>query len=368
MGNIIKNWIDNNLLVYLDKLLKRPNIINGLIEKKLKKIKKDGDYVHGVLGAVNQNQEKEDGNFDEFIPVGEQQNKPFEKMWCVSENGICNQIETDFNFFISLVNDGKANRTTKELVKIFRYFGLIIDNRCLLDTAYVASGAGTTRRGISYDKPANFVRKNGLIPKGTYYPYRTWNELYFPNTGVWINGNKVPQSFLDAGRKVAEYVDITYKWVKPSDMDKVLKDGTQGTSCYAWGRAISDIYQPVGYSANHAILKFRKSEPKWKKIFDSYPPFVKKLALNYRLGYGMQLSFGIKKELPNERQILLDNGYEWVIRAEKEKGGRGEAYEINTDKLEYLPPKELIKNSVKEKAVQGKIKFITEKEYNNIKV
>jgi len=363
MQQIIKNWLDNNILVYWDRLLKRPNVVNGLIEKTEKQIAKSTDYVHGELGAVYQNQKKADGDFTGFLPVGEQQNDGFERFWCVSEDGLCNQIETDFNYFVWLVNNNAADKTTKELVKIFKYFGLIKNDKCLLDTAYVASGSGTTRRGNSYNRVANFVRHYGLIPKGTYPAYNTWDELYFPTNGTWVNGNKLPQSLIDMGKKLAEYIDITYKWVKTRDMDATMQDGSQGTSLYAWASTQDGIYQPVNQPANHAVLKFKKTEPKWKMIFDSYDPFLKKLSLNYPLGSGMQLSFGIKKPLPNERDLLLQEGREYAMRTEISRGGHGEIYEITKDKLIYISPAEWNNRAVKEKTIERKIKFITEDYY-----
>ncbi len=361
MLKILKNKIDNYILVHWDRLMDKANIKNGLIEKTRHQIYKSGDYIHGVLGSTNSRELKKDGNFEAFIPKGEQQNIGFEKMWCVSENGTCNPIETNFNYFIHLVNNDEADEETQELVKIFRHFNLIKGDKCLLDTEYVAVGSGTTRRGNAMNKPADFVRKHGLIPKGTYPSYKTWNELYYPSGGVYINGNKMPAELLAQGEKLVEFVDITYEWVSPSKMDNVMSRSVLGTSCFAWHYPNEKgVYQRVNLQANHSVYKFKKSDNTFKKIGDSYNPFCKKLALDYTLGYGLLISFGVKKPLPNERQMLLDEGKRYVLRAD----AKGEFYEVTKDKLIYYSNKDLIKTSVNEKIPE--IKFITEKEYNKL--
>jgi len=365
---ILKNKIDNYLLVHLDKALDRPNIKNGLIEKTRHEIYKSGDYIHDVLGSTNSRELKKDGNFEQFTPVGEQQNIGFEKMWCVSENGTCNPIEANFNYFINLVNSDEADEETQELVKIFRHFNLIKDNRCLLSTEYVAVGSGTTRRGNSMNKPADFIRKNGLIPKGEYPKYATWNELYSPSGGTYINGNKMPLRLLEQGKRLCEYVDFTYEWVSARNMDSVMKKGVLGTSCFAWHYPNANgIYQRVNLQANHSVYKYKKSDNTFKTIGDSYNPFTKNLALDYDLGYGLLISFGVKKKLPNERKILLEEGREYVMRSEVKAGGRGEIYRIAENGLIYVSPKEWNDMAVEEKTVERKIKFITEKYFLDIK-
>lgn len=353
MKKIIKNLLDNYLLVYIDRLLKRPNIDNGLIEVSSKQIRRAGDYIHKLLGSTNSRTIKKDGNFESFLSKGEQQNAGFERMWCVSENGICNQIETNFNYFINLVNSDEADEEIQEIVKIFRHFGLIVDDKCLLDTAYVAVGSGTTKRGNSYKAPAHFIRKKGLIPKGSWPEYKTWGELYYPSGGTWINGNRVPAKLLEQGGKLTEFIDITYEWVAPRDFDKVMERGTFGTSCYAWLHPVNGIYKRVSYSKNHAITKIKKKEPTFQKIGDSYQPFVKKLALNYDLGYGMLLSFGIKKPFNvfNEKeitQVKKNRGWDYVVLVENYKDFDKGIYKLNEDNLEKVT-----NNSAVDKWVEG---------------
>jgi hypothetical protein len=232
--NAIKNFIDNHILIHVDKFLNRPNIENGLIPTSRKKIAQRGDYILGVFSFSGARKIKDDGDFEQFMPEGEQQNITFEKMWCVSENGICNQTETVFNYFAWLVKNNQADEETKELVKIFEHFGLIKDGVCKIDTAYVAVGSGTTKRGNAYERVANFVRHNGFIPKGdfpNYDKWSNWNELYYSGD-TWINGNKIPKNLLELGQKLVEFVDISYDWITTRN-GNVHEMGVPGGAVYA---------------------------------------------------------------------------------------------------------------------------------------
>lgn len=370
LKKIIKNKIDNHILVWLDRFLDRPNIKNGLIEKTRTQIYKSGDYIHNVLGATNSRVIKKDGDFEEFIPVGEQQNKPFEKMWCVSENGTCNVIETDFNYFIHLVNTGKADEDIKELVKIFRHFGLIKGDKCLLDTAYVAVGSGTTKRGNSMNKPCDFIRHYGLIPKGTYPPYTTWNELYYPSGGVYINGNKMPAELLEQGKKLVEFVDITYEWVRPQDMDNLMEKGAMGTSCYAWLYPDKNgVYQRVDLPKNHSVYKFKKKDKDHKKIGDSYNPFIKKLALDYDLGWGMLISYGLKKKFSIFNEELIKNfkekrGIDYLLLVETYKDFLPGLYEIKNNNLVKIELPQAVDEWIKGLANEGKLIGINKEDFS----
>jgi len=368
--NIIKNWVDNNVLIWWDKLRQSSNLENGLIEETDKQIKKAKHYVYGLLGSTNSRPVKKDGDFTSFLPTGEQQNAGFERMWCISENGICNQIETDFNYYIHLVNNEQADEDTQDLVKIFRHFGLIVGDKCLLETAYVASGSGTTRRGNLYSKAGYFVRKNGLVPKGSYPAYSTWNGLYYPKNSTWINGNKVPTNLLDIGRRVAEYIDFTYEWVRPEHYEKTAPMGSQGSSCYAWQYPDKNgIYQRVNYQRNHSILRFKKNEEKYKPIADSYNPFIKKLALNYNLGSGFLISYGIKKKFNIFQEEEIKNfqkqrGVDYLLLVETYNDFKPGLYKIDDGMLEKIELPKAVDEWIKGLAKAGKLIGINSKDFS----
>ncbi|MFH1428670.1 MAG: hypothetical protein ABIH39_02895, partial [Candidatus Margulisiibacteriota bacterium] len=332
----LSNLIDNYLMVYVDKLLKRPNIKEGFQEITFDKIKKGKDFVLGMWGETAKRDIKPDGNWEKFRPIGEQQNEIFERMWCVSESA-CNAIETMFNFFVHQVNNEEADSTTQELVKIFKHFGLIVGDKCLLSTPYVAAGSGTTARGNNQKFVADFIRHYGLTPKGTWPEYRNWNQLYYPAGGVLINGNRVPKELLDRGKKLVEFVDIYYEWVIPTQFFSNYKYGLMQTSGHAWDYQKNGIYQYVSYPRNHAFVSDFKV-PSYFGAFDSYNPFAKKLANNFNLGYGMLYTFKVKKPLTpfnaEEIQKLKARGWDYVLLVNDCGEYTPGAYRLLDDKLE----------------------------------
>lgn len=372
MKQIVKNLLDNYFLVYIDKLLQRPNIENGLIEISAKKIRKAGDYIHRMLGKTNSRPIKSDGDFESFLSKGERQNAGFERMWCVSENGICNPIETNFNYLIHLVNNDEADDEMQELVKIFKHFGLIVNDKCLLDTPYVAVGSGTTKRGNGYKQIAHFIRKNGLIPKGSWPKYNNWTQLYYPKGGTWTNGNRVPAELLATGRKIVEFVDITYEWIPVRYFDEMVKRGAFGTSCYAWLYPDSNgIYRRVNFAKNHAIQWFKKKDKTFKKIGDSYIPFIKKLALDYDLGYGMLLSFGVKKPLnvfnvDAIKEFKKKKEVDYILLVENCKDFTRGLYKIENESLEKIELPKAVDEWIKGLKKKGELIGINSDDFSKL--
>lgn len=365
---VLKNKLDNNCLVYLDKLLKRPNIENGLIVEKIKKISKRGDFGIATIDLSGSRIIKEDGNLEDFCPDGEQQNITFEKMWCVSENGVANQIETVINYFIHQVNNGLADKETQGIVNVFNNLGFIKNNKCLIDTSYVAVGSGTTARGNSFQKVADFVRKYGLIPKGLFPNYgnwRNWNELYYGGD-FYINGNKSYSELLKVGKKLVEKIDFSYCWY-PKDSKEANKKGCPGTSTGAWSYPDNEgIYKPVGIEINHAVNR-PKMVGNTRLIFDSYNPFKKKLSLDYPMGMDFLISIRLKDMSFAEIKKLISKGYKFVMRTDKPNGGNGQIYRLSEEVgLVELTDKDKIQEAVKEMANNKQLTGISEELYKKL--
>lgn len=367
---MFKNFLDNNLFVYIDKLLNKSNVINGLIEETKKLKAKRGDYGIATIDLSGSRTIKEDGDFEAFVPVGEQQNKTLldgtDPMWCVSENGLCNQIETVINYFISLGD--KADNETKQIVKVFKAFDLIKNNKCLLDTAYVAVGSGTTRRGNSYQKVADFIRKYGLIPKGTFPNYgnwKSWNDLYYSGD-TYVNGNKVNNSLLEQGKRILEYIDFSYCWY-PEDSKKANELGCPGTSIGAWSYPSNDgIYRDTGIPINHAITRVKKID-KYRTVGDSYTPFIKKTSLNYPVGSDFLLSVRLKKEINQFNEIEIakqrNKGRQFLLLVGDYKNYTPGVYELKDNKLNKIELPQAVDNWIKEQARIGKLIGISPEDF-----
>jgi hypothetical protein len=362
--------VDNYLLVYVDRLLKRPNIKRGFIETTPEQIKRQGDYVHDPerLGFVFKHPYFAEADLSRYRPTGEQQNNNFEKMHCVSESA-CNTIETNVNYLVALEKSGKADKNASELLKIFRYFGLIKDDKCLIDTNYVAIGSGTTMRGNSQERVADFIRHYGLVPKGTLPDMPTWNQHYF-RPGVKINGNSMPAEVLDRGRKLVQFIEFNYEWVTPRNFKESYQYGAIQTSGYMPAPMHNGIYQYSYNQRNHAMqVDYEATE--YKGLFDSYNPFGKKMAHNYNFGYGMLYTANIKKPLNifNEQEIsrLKKRGLDYILLVEDCGEYSNGAYRLSNGIVEKVADiKPFIDNGVIKLRDDGKLVGISRDDFKKL--
>jgi hypothetical protein len=182
----------------------------------------------------------------------------------------------------------------------------------------------------------------------------------------------MPAFLLDQGKKLVDFVDITYEWVRPLDLDEAIKMGAFGVSVYAWpSRDKDDIYHNVNSPANHSVLKIKKSESEYKKIGDSYDPFVKKLSLNYNLGFGFMLSFGLKKNLTvfNEKAIIdfkKKKGWDYILLVESYKDFLPGLYKIGDGALEKIELPEAVSVWIKEMKSKGKLEGINSQDFSKL--
>lgn len=354
----IKRFLNHYLLYYIDKLLKRSNLENGFIYSEPTKT----DYIHDeLLGRIEKKPLIPDGQHIQFRPKGElQKRNGRDKINCTIMSSH-KTIEERINLFIWLGD--KATEEQQEIVRVFRHFNLIEDGQANVSDRFITKLSGNTRRGNRFTSTANAIRKYLFVPEDMCPWVDDWNNYYNLNYGTI--GEK---ELIKLGQKVGEYIEVFYEWVYPKDFNKIKIYGSHTVSCYAGGRWNSGgIIPRTNQRHNHAVCNDGFKMNQWDNLFDSYIPFDKRVVWNYGLGAGLLFTISLLKKLPNFREQLIEEGYEWVIRAEQGTEARGETYDVKTDGLSYIPPAELIKNAVKEKAVQGKIKFITEQEYNRLK-
>lgn len=339
----MKKYIDN-ILYWIDKLLKRPNLDWGLIETKPKEIEKKGDFVHKpyTFGNVDKKLLKNDGDYRDFLPVGEQQNRnKKEKMHCVSE-AVVNSIETRINYLISLGENARDEE--KEIVNVFKGLGFIQNNKCLISTRFVAKGSGTTRRGNNFRNVCDFIRHNGLVPKHMYPWVDDWDEYY----------QEFPNDIVDYGKKILDYIEILHEWVSPRNFKGTLPFGPIATSGYAWERPVNGIYQKTTKIRNHAIML--DFIDKLKEIFDSYNPFQKTLAEDFILGYGKLVTLRLIKPYKNKYEKMLENGQKFLINVDR----HGEFYKITPTGLVYVSERSEIDSIVsKELGLDAKLVDLT---------
>ena len=348
-----------NFILYLvDVLLKRPNIKNGFIYEEPKK----EDWKAEEFGATRKVYLKSK-DWQPYRSRGELQKRPSsaETMACVSY-ATNNALEQKMNRMKRMVENDEADEDTQELVKVFKYFDLYDEyGEANLSDPFTAKMSNTSYRGNNFNNVCQSVRHNGIVAESVWLtPDKyTWRQYY----------KNIPISVKNKGKEFAEYVEITHEWVQPLRFNDIKEYSPVITSVCTdsnWRNNDIEIKPRSRGRHNHAVDNDFYEDKKFDGIYDSYKPFTKKVAWNYGLGTGKIIGFRLKKKLPNLREQLLKEGFSYVLRAEKEKGARGEAYDILSDKLDYVSPQEWNKRAVEEKTAQKKIKFITEDEYNKL--
>ncbi len=359
-------------LYFVDKILRRKNLDNGLILTSPKKIEKDGDFVHQPLGfsLTGKKVIKEDGNFLFFRPEGQQQNIGSEKMHCVSESD-CNTIQTVVNFFLHLIDNGKATKEQIEIVNVFRAFGLIkkIDGKeeCLLSTRYVAAGSGTTIRGNGQKIVVDFIRHYGLVADDDFPYVNDWTEYYYTGD-TSINGNKLPSDLIKKGQKLLEYIEFSYEWVHPNNIIDTYKYGALQTVVYAWNRPVNGIYQRTTNKANHATQG--DGFDNYHLLFDSYAPFDKKLVPNFYTQYAMLITIKLKKPMSPYNidfiRKLRKKGWKYVLLINDVGEYKRGAYELKDDKIVSANIEDVVDDWVKQKAEKGELEGISTDDFKKL--
>lgn len=355
------NRIKNYILFLYNKHTGKLEGNHGFQDTSHLKIIKDGDYF-GWFTKTKKRVINKSKNFLKFRPKGEQQNEGWEKMWCVSESGD-NVIEEDINCIMTLQDE-----ESKDIVKVFDYFGLIKDGECKLCTNYPAIGSGTTRNGNSQKNFGNFIRKYGFLPANTVPVGKNWADNYYRGDTV-INGNRMDKKYLDQGKKILEYIDIQYEWVHPSQFDEMRKYGSIQVSVRAPSPLKDGIYQKTNLPRNHAVTD-DNTALKHEDILDSYDPFGKKFAKDYKFGYGMLFTIRLKKPLTgfnvDEIEKLKNRGWKYILLVKDTGKYKKGAYELLDNKLVSANIDTVVDEWVEEKANKGELEGINSDDFRKL--
>jgi len=305
-----------------------------------------------------------------FCSTGELQNVGRDKMSCVT-GGHTHTIENSLNYFVSIVKDGTADEEVQEIVKIFTYFGIIKDGKANSSIRHIAKLSGTTERGNSQKAVADAIRKYGLVAEEDWPYVSDWDEYYKP----------VSAEVIEKGKKLAEFIDISYEWVSPLYFYDAVQYGGISTNGYSWNGKKNGLFVAVNYAKNHEFEYVGGTASVKHKIFDTYLEalsFFKELAWDYNFGYGMIFYINLKKKFTpfNEKIIaeLKAKGVQYVIRPD----AHGEFYRLEDYSLTYISDKTEIETEMKEVfkrdlntdllelTKEGKIKWLTENEYKKL--
>lgn len=283
-------FLDNYILYYIDRILKKGNLKNGFRDVKERKT----DWKHGLGFGIEKTVLFPKKNPDAYRSKGERQRREnSEETMACTNYASCNDLEIIMNRMKEMVKNGEANDVIKSLVKIFEYFELYDENgEANLSDKFQAIVSGTSRRGNNFNNNCDAFRKYGIIAEKfcpTPEKY-TWDEYYA----------KPSQLAYDKGKEFLEYVEINHEWCYPAVDNDHLLYSPSTTSVYAGGDWNSETvhYKPA-YPHNHAVVRDGMEQGKYDKIFDSYPPFNKKTSWDYGLGKGKIFTFTLKKDPRN---------------------------------------------------------------------
>jgi len=322
------------------------------------------DYFHtpdGTLGGeVLKKVLIKNGDFSPYRPDGELQRRSngTETMACVTFSAM-NCIETIINYFIYLVNSNQAENYQIEIVRIFREFNLIKNDKANFSDRYIAKLSGTTSNGNNQQRVANAIRHYGLVSEDDWGWVSGWNEYY----------KDIPNEIIAKGQRLLKYIEFNYEWVIPSHFSGSRQYGPIQTSVYAgfgWGSSL--IYRFTTTSRNHAVTSDYEKTSSYSGIFDSYDPFDKKVSWDSPIGSGMLYTIHLKDISFNISEIkkLLAKGLKFIMRADSKNGGKGQIYELNDSGLKELTDQEKKDEAIKVLFENKQLVGVTEDTFNKL--
>lgn len=237
-----------------------------------------GDYIRGGRVQLGSLPIRPDGQWDNFLPDGENQGHYMEPENCTSENTL-NPVE--------ILQRQEFGDTTN------------------WSDRFLAWKSGTTRTGNDPHKVAETLRKYGT-PIESDWPYtpdiNTWDKFYAqPPYQIEVNGIAA-----FGGR-----YNFGHQWVNPDpqSMKNALQYSPLGADVYAWNNPDSDgIYHREGMASEHWVTIYGYVPGKYWKVFDSYPPYQKKIAWDF--GFSMVKEYTLYKTVLTTNP--LDPKYLWA--------------------------------------------------------
>ena len=308
-----------NLYLRLFKADEVEIINNGYLKEE----EDERDYIFGAddKGIVI----REDGQWAEvFTPEAEHQNKRnVDVMACVTFS-----LMNAFEFLAFYKWGEKWNKSDR----------------------YVAKMSNTTKGGNSMRQVIDTVRKISGTVDEEIYPFGdhlNWNEYY----------KSISKDIIEQGQVWLKGYEVNYTHVlnNPKMMMDALRYSPLWVAGFAWAKS-GEYYRSWG-RANHAFLIVGYKEGEYWLAFDSYSPFLKKLAWDYQFAYVRNIQLKKRNLEINKGEIkkLLDKGIKYILLVEKYEGYDAGAYEITDNELRKANLLELKDDGVITMSKTGKL-------------
>lgn len=300
---------------------------DGYVEEK----EKEEDYIFGTDTGVKKEILQPDGQWLDYLPNEEiQRSKYADFMMCVSAS-LMNIIQM-LNKRIYKNDNDQSDR-------------------------YPAKLSCTSKKGNTKSRVITAVKKLfGCVDEKdwTWDDTYTWNDFY----------KNIPEEIIKKGKGWLNDYKINYERVyrSPKMIMEALKYSPQWAAGFAWYEK-DGLYRSYG-RANHYFVIVGYKENEYWLVFDTYAPFVKKLAWDYNF-VACDTIFLNKKTDYNIEEInkfKKQKGCDLIMRPEN----KGEVYEITKDGLKHLDIHEIANEGIIELKDKGKLILISEEIYKKL--
>ena len=292
------------------------------------------DWRFGGFSAMEYEALQQDGQWKDYLPVVESQHAiekwKFDSMACVSFS---------------------ANNALETMYK--RRF----DSDINLSDRFLAKVSGTTTSGNWLVKVADAIRDNGFVLESDY-PFLAEDQDNDSDYD-WADFYKdIPEGVLKRGRDSLEGYDIHYEWVGTGTADQIMYalrfSPLQITLRYAsQKKAVDGIIPWDGKPADHATLLVGYKRNEYSLTFDTYSPYLKKVAWDYPIS-DWSMRFNINPKTM-EKPLIISN----ALIFEAEGAGRAGLFldgKIIIDEL----PKVLLQYQMRNKSFPNTRTLTTE--------
>jgi hypothetical protein len=291
--------------------------------------KNDKDYVFGAGNEINKQILQADGQWFDYLPEDELQNKGHETMSCT-----CHALHNVIEILAKRKWKNNWNKSDRFLAKL----------------------SGVTSQGNSMRRVLDTFNRVGAVNEDVWPHLQgmTWSEYYKP----------VPSEI--QGKAQAFLIDYRMNYetssTHPNALMEMLKYSPLYIAGYAWYKQ-GEYYRSYG-QANHAFVLIGYEKGKCWYAYDSYSPHIKKLAWDFQFVSPRVIYLNRVNASFNMSAIkqLQNRGLKYIMRVTL----NGEIYELTDDGLKFIDPQKWNDLNVKLNADAKKLIGITEDFYNTL--
>lgn len=269
------------------------------------------DWIAGEVSGLKYVVRIEDGNWgrDKWMPGPEKQ-KFYEDTFGCTGYSLENSVSFQINRMIDL-----GMIEIKPIQAWLDKDGKFNGNDAILNTM-----AGNTRRGNAMKNPLEVLRTKGLAPQSA--------RALPPEPITWEKFHaSVTDSERIAALKFFDYFDVAYEriptrlhkdgmsYITIENVRKYLKQAPLWVAmgwCPGWSGG--NIVQACDEPVSHATVIYNENQLKdFMEVFDSYPPFTKRIADDYKVLYAYSVVITPKESIL-KRKTMKTTLYQFMDR------------------------------------------------------